>query len=88
MSQNGKGDKRRPSKPGSYERGYESIDWSKGRKSAAPGKVSVNEVLATDYNAVLPACGCGGLSTCTNPPGIEHSCPCVPVAPIAHMSVR
>ncbi len=28
---NGKGDKRRPGKPGAYEEGYESIDWGQDR---------------------------------------------------------
>lgn len=49
MSTNGKGDKRRPGKPGAYERGYEAIDWSKGRKPAAPRKADVGRVLLEDY---------------------------------------
>ncbi len=40
----GKGDKRRPGKPGAYERGYEAIDWSKGRKPAAR-KADLGRVL-------------------------------------------
>ncbi len=49
MSQNGKGDKRRPSKPGAYARGYDAIDWSKGRKPAPPRKADVGRVLFHDY---------------------------------------
>ncbi len=46
---NGKGDKTRPGKPGAYARGYEAIDWSKGRKSAPPRKVKPDEVLLQGY---------------------------------------
>ncbi len=48
MSQNGKGSKRRTGKPGAYARGYEAIDWSKGRKPAPPRKVDLGRVLIAD----------------------------------------
>ncbi len=46
----GKWSKRRLGKPGAYERGYEAIDWSKGRKPAPPFKTD-NEwaALVRDY---------------------------------------
>ncbi len=47
-----KGSKRRPpSKPGAYERGYEAIDWAKGRPAPAPRKPTVGMVLLEDYVA-------------------------------------
>ncbi len=45
---NGKGDKRRPGKPGAYEEGYQSINW--GSRKAEPKKWTAEQVLTEDYN--------------------------------------
>lgn len=67
MSQNGKGDTRRPeSKPGAYVTGWEEIDWSKGRKPAPPKLPTAGEVLLKDYTT--PA-------TWVIPPLSEITCP-------------
>ncbi len=44
-----KGSKRRPSKRGAYERGYQAIDWSKGRRTPAARQPSPGEALVKDY---------------------------------------
>lgn len=48
--QNGKGSKQRPGKPGAYAKGYDAIDWSKGRKPSQPRKPTVADVLIADYS--------------------------------------
>ena len=45
---NGKGDKRRPEKPGAYQEGYEAIDWSKGRPARAL-QPTVGRILSEEY---------------------------------------
>lgn len=86
MSQNGKGDKRRPSKAGAYARGYDAIDWSKGRTPVlgqwaklTEGNPVVEE-LTPKERAILDEMvkrqepTCGGCDGCTNPPVESHGC--------------
>ena len=43
----GKGDKRRPGKPGAFEEGYNAINW--GPRKETPKKKSFEEALLEDY---------------------------------------
>lgn len=47
----GKGDKRRPSKPGAFERGYDAIDWSKGRRTPPRAKRENPDVVSPPAEA-------------------------------------
>ncbi len=53
----GKGDKQRPGKPGAYARGYEAIDWSKGRcgvsRTSKPGALEFTD-FTTPVTWVVP----------------------------------
>jgi hypothetical protein len=44
-----KGSRRRPGKPGAYERGYEAINWAKGRPVRRVTKLTTQETLTKDY---------------------------------------
>ena len=49
-----KGSKRRPGKPGAYERGYEAIDWAKGRPAPAPPKLTIQDILLAEPSWPIP----------------------------------